>query len=185
MVNLLQEFDINVVKKKSIKGYVIEDLIADFPWEGEEVIHEEFPDIFYEEPYHQWPKDLSKDQQWHYFDEISIPDDYICLLEYETIVWILYFDDSKWTHEVGAAIILVSPTNQVIPMAYKIDFECTNNMVEYEALILGLKYIIILKFKDIEIYGDSQLVVNQVKESFNTKDEKLRPYKVVVLELLD
>ena len=45
-------------------------------------------------------------------------------------------------------------------MAYKLDFDCTNNMVEYEALILGLKAAINLKIKDIEIYGDSHLIIN-------------------------
>jgi len=40
-------------------------------------------------------------------------------------------------------------------MAYKLAFDCTNNMVEYEALILGLKVVVILKIKNIEIYGDS------------------------------
>jgi len=40
-------------------------------------------------------------------------------------------------------------------MAYKLGFEYTNNMEKYEALILGLKEIITLDIKDLEIYGDS------------------------------
>jgi len=47
-------------------------------------------------------------------------------------------------------------------MAYKLGFECKNNMVEYEALILGLKAVVALKIKDIEIYEDSRLIINQV-----------------------
>ena len=43
----------------------------------------------------------------------------------------------------------MSPTNEVIPMDYKLIFKCTNNMKEYEALILGLKY----NNKN-KIYGD-------------------------------
>jgi len=57
-------------------------------------------------------------------------------------------------------------------------------MVEYEALILGLKVALELKIADIEIYGDSLLIVNQVKGTYDTKDEKLIPYRVVVIELL-
>ena len=41
---LLQEFDINVVKKTSVKGQAITNLIANFPQYGEVVIHEEFLD---------------------------------------------------------------------------------------------------------------------------------------------
>lgn len=40
-------------------------------------------------------------------------------------------------------------------MAYKLSFEFTNNMADYEALILGLKGVVTLKTKDIDIYGDS------------------------------
>lgn len=58
-------------------------------------------------------------------------------------------------------------------------------MVEYEVPILGLKAIIALHINDIEIYGDSQLVINQVLEFFDTKNEKLKPYRVMVIELLD
>jgi len=54
-------------------------------------------------------------------------------------------------------------------MAYKLAFDCTNNIAKYEALILRLKAIVVMKIKNIEIYGDSQLVVNQVQDFFDTK----------------
>lgn len=40
-------------------------------------------------------------------------------------------------------------------MVYKLAFECTNNMVEYEAFILELKVVVALRINDIEIYGYS------------------------------
>jgi len=45
-------------------------------------------------------------------------------------------------HGSAAEIVLISPQNDVISMSYKLSFECTNNMVDYEALILGLKVAI-------------------------------------------
>jgi len=48
-----------------------------------------------------------------------------------------------------------------------------------------LKVALELKITNIEIYGDSQLVVNQVKGSYDTKDEKLKPYRVVLIEFLE
>ena len=148
---LLQEFYINVVKQKFIKGQTIAYLIADFPHASEEVIHEEFLDIFYE-------RTMAPTAQLHDFDEIAILDDYIFLMEDEPTDWTLYFDGSKCFHGVGENIFLVSLTNQVIPMAYKLGFDFTNNMVEYEALILGLKATLVLKIKTLEIYNDSKLV---------------------------
>ena len=88
-------------------------------------------------------------------------------------------------HGIGVGIMLVSHTNQVIPIAYKLNFKCTNNMAEYEVLILGLKAILELKITNLVIYGDSQLIINQVNGCYDTKDEKLRHYQVVVLELLE
>lgn len=35
-----------------------------------------------------------------------------------------------------------------------------------------------------DIYGNSQLFINWVNDIYNTKDEKLCPYKIVVAELL-
>lgn len=58
-------------------------------------------------------------------------------------------------------------------------------MAKYEALILGLKVALELKIIDIEIYGESKLVVNQVKGTYDTKGEKLNPYRVVVIEFLE
>ena len=48
-------------------------------------------------------------------------------------------------------------------LSFKLYFECTNNVAEYEALILGLKTLKDLKEKRISIYGDLGLVIDQVK----------------------
>jgi len=48
-----------------------------------------------------------------------------------------------------------------------LDFDCTTNIVEYEALILGLKESISMVVKNIHIYGDSQLILNQVNDVCN------------------
>lgn len=123
--------------------------------------------------------------QQHEFDNIFILDDYIYLLEDEPIFWTLYFDDLKCIHGVELGRVLVSLINQVIPIAYKLDFKCIHNMAKYEALILVLKAALKLKIIDLEIYRDSHLIINQVKGCYDIKDEKLKPYRVVMIELLD
>ena len=57
-------------------------------------------------------------------------------------------------------------------------------MVEYEALILGLKVAILMKVKSIKIFSDSQLIVKQVSNTYKTKDPKLQPYKEMMKSLL-
>jgi ribonuclease HI len=56
-------------------------------------------------------------------------------------------------------------------------FECTNNTVEKKACIIGLKATLKLKIKKIDVYGDSMLIICQVKGGSKIKKEKLRCYQ--------
>jgi ribonuclease HI len=69
--------------------------------------------------------------------------------------------------------------------SYKLIFECTNNMTEYEALILGLKVLEELGAKRIVVHGDYELIINQIKGIYQAKHPRLRDYRNLVLELLE
>ncbi|PKA66233.1 hypothetical protein AXF42_Ash006930 [Apostasia shenzhenica] len=60
--------------------------------------------------------------------------------------------------------------------AVTLQFKATNNQAEYEALITGLNFALSMAVKYIQVFSDSQLVVNQVNQAFETKDEVLRKY---------
>ena len=55
-------------------------------------------------------------------------------------------------------------------------FTCTNNIVEYEALLLGLKVASKHNIKNLHVIGDSKLVVQQVKTAYASKNKKLKQY---------
>lgn len=148
------------------------------------MVYKEFPYEHDEDSHCQQCATLLEHSQRCDDEEMMIPNEFMCYMEEEPTTQNLYFYGSKCTYGTGERIILVSPSNEVIPMAYKLGFECINNMVEYEDLILGLKVALVLKIKDLEIYGDLQLVVNQVNDTYNTKDEKLKPYKIMVAQWL-
>ena len=61
-------------------------------------------------------------------------------------------------------VILVTPEGETIPMAKKLDFKVTNNIVEYEACIYGVEAALAAEAKDLLVYGDSLLVINQANE---------------------
>jgi len=42
----------------------------------------------------------------------------------------------------------------------RLNFDCNNNVVEYEALIIGLLLLKDMKAKRVNIFGDSELVIN-------------------------
>jgi len=50
------------------------------------------------------------------------------------------------------------PQNDYIPKSYRLAFPCTNNIAEYEALLIGINTIVQLEIKELQVYGDSQLV---------------------------
>jgi len=80
-------------------------------------------------------------------------------------LWTLYFDTSKNTQGVDVGCLLVEPCGIRTYFAYHLECKCTNNDVEYEALMQGLKKAINLKVKSIEVFGDSRLVIKQVRNS--------------------
>ncbi|CAN6710299.1 unnamed protein product [Malus baccata var. baccata] len=52
--------------------------------------------------------------------------------------WTMYFDGSSTSSSAGAGIVIQSPHSDRWYFSLKLDFECTNNQAEYEALIIGL-----------------------------------------------
>jgi hypothetical protein len=55
----------------------------------------------------------------------------------DTEVWTMFGDGSWGTFGAGAAAVLVAPSKVKTCFAVKLDFSCTNNIAEYEALLLG------------------------------------------------
>ena len=50
-------------------------------------------------------------------------------------VWKLFFDGASSREGARASVVLISPKNQTVTISYKLQFETTNNTVEYESLI--------------------------------------------------
>ena len=76
--------------------------------------------------------------------------------------WILYVDEALNENGLEAGMMLISLEGRKIHYALCFRFQ-SNNEVDYEALIVGLKLAKELKVNNLKVYSDSQLVVNQVK----------------------
>ncbi|KAA3479846.1 RNA-directed DNA polymerase (Reverse transcriptase), Ribonuclease H [Gossypium australe] len=85
----------------------------------------------------------------------------------------------------GIGAVLVSPNGDHYPFTSKLDSDCTNNMEEYEACIMGIRAAIEREIKVLEVYGDSALVIYQLKGEWKTRDPKLIKYRKLVLELIE
>ena len=55
--------------------------------------------------------------------------------------WRMDFDGAVSKEGVGAGVLIKSPMGEPKRFSYKLHFKCTNNVVEYEALVLGLKVL--------------------------------------------
>ena len=51
----------------------------------------------------------------------------------------MYFDGASAQSSVGTGVVLISPSKENIHQSCKLDFKTTNNIAEYEALLLGVK----------------------------------------------
>jgi hypothetical protein len=74
-------------------------------------------------------------------------------------IWTLYFDGSKSQEGLGGGCVLIDLKGMKNCMSCTIEFECTNNIVEYEALVQGLKKAIDLNIKELKVFGDSEIIV--------------------------
>ncbi|XP_050908278.1 uncharacterized protein LOC127121891 [Lathyrus oleraceus] len=71
------------------------------------------------------------------------------------------------------------------PFTVRLCFDCTNNVAEYVACILGLEAAIDLRIKILEVYGGSALVIYQVKGEWETRDAKLILYRAHVVKMIE
>ena len=94
--------------------------------------------------------------------------------------WLLQFDGSVGNQGWGAGIVLTSPEGRKIPLAFKLGFHCTNNEVEYEALLLGLISAQHVRASRVCIRGDSNLIIKQANGDFALKEPALAPYRAAV-----
>ncbi|KAM2201169.1 hypothetical protein ACFX1R_001027 [Malus domestica] len=145
----LGEFDISYQPKPAEKGQVVADFIADFTY---------------------------------LVDIVSTPTEVVSLpseaqkIEPTAPAWSLYVDGLSNQQGCGAGLVLTTPNKVAIEYALRFKFKASNNEAEYEALIVGLRLAKHLGVKRIDIFSDSQLVVNQVTNNFDTKDSSMATY---------
>ena len=78
---------------------------------------------------------------------------------------------------------IISPIRDFKALSYKLTFECTNNVAEYESLLLGLHALKNLGAQKIRVLGDLELVINQVNESCQTRHPRMRAYRNEVWDI--
>lgn len=90
--------------------------------------------------------------------------------------WKLYFDGSACDDGQGVGNVLISPNNIVYETSVRLEYSCTNNQVEYEALLFGLQTLEDMGATDVDAFGDSLLVVQQINREAQCFNGLLNSY---------
>lgn len=91
-------------------------------------------------------------------------------------------DGSAGKAGCGAGIILENKEGLRLEHAIHFNFQTTNNVAEYKALIAVLELAKKLGIEALYIFTDSQLIANQVEGAYEVKDQGLKGYKEIAIE---
>jgi hypothetical protein len=72
--------------------------------------------------------------------------------------------------------VIVSPSHVIIDISVRLEFACTNNQVEYESLLHGLEYLRDWGARDKDVFGDCNLIVQQIRGYSQCLDGVLNSY---------
>ncbi|ONK57953.1 uncharacterized protein A4U43_C09F6000 [Asparagus officinalis] len=161
--NILIGWPIRPCSKKewedSMNGQAICDLMVNHPLGGKVDLYQDMPDETYE------ANTVSREQ-----------------------VWQLYFNGVARENPSGpivarVGVVLISPQNYILPRAISLTELYSNNMAEYNALLIGLDMAKELGVKHLEAYGDSQLIVSQLKGEYKIRNKDLILYHTATITL--
>ena len=94
----------------------------------------------------------------------------------ESRPWKVFVDGASNAMGAEAGIVIITPEGIRLEHSFRYGFKASNNKAEYQALLAGLRTILHLDEKDIEIYLDFRLVVYQIVGSFKARDSWMKAY---------
>ena len=98
----------------------------------------------------------------------------VCHVENQS--WRVFVDGASSAMGAGAGIVLIILEGIRLKHSFRLGFKASNNEAEYEALITGLKTAFDLGARNVEVYSDSRLAVNQVQGNFKVQDSQMKEY---------
>ncbi|XP_070046401.1 uncharacterized protein [Nicotiana tomentosiformis] len=99
---------------------------------------------------------------WELTDEL--PNEDAMVIEVQP-PWKMYFDGAAHRGGASAGVVFVTYQGEALPYSFTLTQLCSNNVAEYQALILGLEMAVEMKRLQLQVFGDSQLVINQLLEN--------------------
>ena len=92
-------------------------------------------------------------------------------------------DGASSAKGAGAGVVIITLEGILLEHSFRLGFNASNNEAEYETLLAGLRAVSRLKARDVEIYSDSRLIVNQVQRNFEARDPRMKAYLDLVKQV--
>jgi len=116
----------------------------------------------------------------------------VCLTQasVEEQVWKLFFDGASRTNPrgniiAGVGVVLVSPQNYVISCTFLLAEPCSNNVAEYNDLLIEMQLAEEIGIKHLKMHGDSKLIINQVRGEYEVWHKDLVPYHNATINMAE
>ena len=146
---ILGAFDIKYMPRTSVKGQILAALVT------------EFTELALEE------MSTTQNMDGKSIGMISLQ---------EPPFWKVYVDGAANQRGSRVGLVLISPEKFTIEKSLRLGFSATNNEVEYEALLEGVRMVRRMGGKAIKVFSDSRLVISQVGGELEAKDERMQRY---------
>lgn len=90
--------------------------------------------------------------------------------------WLLMVDGAARGNpgEAGCGAVIYNEDGTVVKELSRYLGRATNNVAEYEGLLMGLEALLKMGQRRIRVQSDSQLLVRQLSGQYRVKDEKLK-----------
>ena len=98
--------------------------------------------------------------------------------------WVVHVDGSSTLYAGGIGVALQSPKGYKLKYKACLQYQTTNNEVEYEALLKGLELAKSVEVDSMLVLGDSQLVIGQVNGICKAKEDRMKKYLKKVVHLV-
>ncbi|KAK4382516.1 hypothetical protein Sango_2727900 [Sesamum angolense] len=90
--------------------------------------------------------------EWGLSDDL--PNEDVLVIEV-TPPWKMYFDGASHKERAGVGVVFVTSEGEALPYSFTLTQNCSNNIAEYQTLILELEIAVDVKQIPLKVYGDS------------------------------
>ena len=90
--------------------------------------------------------------------------------------WTIQTDVSLAQKRGGVGVVITTLDEEMLKYGVQLKFSATNNEAEYEGILTGLRVRKALGAKNLLLQSDSKMVIGQIKEEYEVKEERMQKY---------